>query len=86
MIRQKLLHRMKDVFGAISRMMTEVCGGTSRVCTMLPSYDDGGGWRSQSYDEAQLLIYFYIYFAMSTMITYLSSLLQCIGQNFLYEF
>ena len=33
MMRQKLLHRLTDVFGATSRMMMEVCGGTSRVIT-----------------------------------------------------
>ena len=36
------------MFGATSRMMTEVCGGTSRVMTKVY---DAISWRSQPYDD-----------------------------------
>ena len=50
------------MFEATSHMMMEVCGGTYQSCggtshVMTKVYDatshndDGGGWRSQSYNE-----------------------------------
>ena len=39
------------MFGATSRRMTEVCGGTSHVMTKVY---DATNWRSQSYDDGNL--------------------------------
>ena len=66
-----MLHKIKEVYGAISHKMDELI------------------LRKHQVDGTQLLIYIYINYVCHTfqnkMISFLGSLLQCIGQFFFVQ-